>query len=152
MGSYSIDNAVATQGRYADIVATSRPLVTQPKNKNQFNASGNVEAKSYLPENALPHEENAEEAFFPMSKEQQLKAEIFNNEEAMNDITATLNDFVSQWNNHLQFSVHEETSMLTVKVVDLKSNKVLKEFPPEEYLDMIAKIREFIGSMIDEKI
>lgn len=49
------------------------------------------------------------------------------------------------------FGIHEGTNRVTIKIVDKESKEVIKEFPPEETLDMIAKIWEMAGLMVDEK-
>lgn len=49
------------------------------------------------------------------------------------------------------FGVHEETNRITIKIVDKDSKEVIKEFPPEKTLDMIAKVWEMAGLMVDEK-
>ena len=46
---------------------------------------------------------------------------------------------------------HEETNRVTIKIVDKNSDKVIKEFPAEETLDMIAKVWELAGVFLDEK-
>lgn len=50
-----------------------------------------------------------------------------------------------------QFGIHEETKRITIKIVDKDSKKVIKEFPPEKTLDMIAKVWELAGLLVDEK-
>ena len=49
------------------------------------------------------------------------------------------------------FGIHEKTNRVTIKMVDKDTKKVIKEFPPEETLDMIAKVWEIAGIMVDEK-
>jgi len=49
------------------------------------------------------------------------------------------------------FGFHEATNRLTVKMVDKETDKVLKEFPAEETLDMLARIWEMAGIMVDER-
>lgn len=49
------------------------------------------------------------------------------------------------------FGIHDDTNRVTIKVVDKKSKQVIKEFPPEKTLDMIAKVWEMAGIMVDEK-
>jgi len=39
-----------------------------------------------------------------------------------------------------------------VQIVDLKTQEVIKELPPEEMLDLEAKIHEMVGLLIDEKV
>ena len=38
-----------------------------------------------------------------------------------------------------------------IKMVDKETRKVIKEFPAEETLDLIAKAWELAGIMVDEK-
>ena len=38
-----------------------------------------------------------------------------------------------------------------IKIVDKDSKDVIKEYPPEETLDMIQKVWEMAGIMVDEK-
>ena len=49
------------------------------------------------------------------------------------------------------FGIHEATNRLTIKIVDKKTKEVLKEYPPEKTLDMIAKVWELAGLLVDEK-
>jgi flagellar protein FlaG len=50
-----------------------------------------------------------------------------------------------------EFSVHEVTKDIMIKIVDTESNKVIREFPPEKILDMVAKIWELSGLFVDER-
>ncbi|MBQ6888604.1 MAG: flagellar protein FlaG [Lachnospiraceae bacterium] len=54
-------------------------------------------------------------------------------------------------NSEAVFGVHDETNRVTIKIVDKKSKEVIKEFPPEKTLDMIAKVWEEAGILVDEK-
>ena len=54
-------------------------------------------------------------------------------------------------NSEAVFGVHEATNRITIKIVDKESKEVIKEFPPEKTLDMIAKVWEMAGLMVDEK-
>lgn len=49
------------------------------------------------------------------------------------------------------FGVHEGTNRVTIKIVDKQTKEVIKEFPPDKTLDMIAKVWEMAGLMVDEK-
>lgn len=50
-----------------------------------------------------------------------------------------------------EFGIHEATNRITVKMVDKQTKKVIKELPPEKTLDMIAKVWEYAGLIVDEK-
>lgn len=49
------------------------------------------------------------------------------------------------------FGIHEKTNRLTIKIVDKETKEVIKELPPEKTLDMIAKVWEIAGILVDEK-
>ncbi len=49
------------------------------------------------------------------------------------------------------FGIHDETNRVTIKIVDKDSKKVIKEIPPEKTLDMLARIWEMAGILVDEK-
>ncbi len=49
------------------------------------------------------------------------------------------------------FGIHDGTNRVMIKIVDKDTKEVIKEFPPEETLDMIAKVWELAGIMIDER-
>ncbi len=54
-------------------------------------------------------------------------------------------------NRGLEFTIHKETERVMVKVIDRDTQEVIKEIPPENVLDMVARIHEMIGLMIDER-
>lgn len=49
------------------------------------------------------------------------------------------------------FGIHEATNRVTIKIVDKSTKEVIKELPPEKTLDMIAKVWELAGILVDEK-
>lgn len=55
-------------------------------------------------------------------------------------------------NSEAVFGVHDATNRVTIKIVDKDSRQVLKEYPPEKTLDMIAKLWEVAGLLMDEKL
>lgn len=54
-------------------------------------------------------------------------------------------------NEEAVFGIHEATNRVTIKIVDKDTKEVIKEFPPEKTLDMIAKVWEMAGIMVDER-
>lgn len=54
-------------------------------------------------------------------------------------------------NSEAVFGFHDETNRVTIKIVDKESKKVIKELPPEKTLDMIARVWEMAGILVDEK-
>ncbi|MZP29277.1 flagellar biosynthesis protein FlaG [Heliobacterium undosum] len=62
------------------------------------------------------------------------------------------NAFLQSINTDLRFRWHEKAEQLMVEVYDHRNDKVLKTFPPKEFLDTLAKIRDYVGSLIDKKV
>ena len=69
----------------------------------------------------------------------------------LQDITEGLNDFMDSMNTDIKFVLHTKMKELVVQVVDTKTHKVLRESPPKEILDTLARIRDFVGALLDKK-
>jgi flagellar protein FlaG len=51
----------------------------------------------------------------------------------------------------LEFTVHEKTRLVSVKVKDSDTGEVIREIPPEKSLDFVAKLWEMAGILVDER-
>ena len=49
------------------------------------------------------------------------------------------------------FGIHDATNRVTIKIVDKDTKEVIRELPPEKTLDMIAKVWELAGMLVDER-
>ena len=59
---------------------------------------------------------------------------------------------VSQAFNHrLSFALNEKLDQVVVKVIDSKTDKIIKEIPPAELQHVHERIREVIGILFDER-
>ncbi|MDD2421496.1 MAG: flagellar protein FlaG [Heliobacteriaceae bacterium] len=67
-------------------------------------------------------------------------------------MVSEMNQFMVAINTDLQFAWHEKAGQLMVQIIDQSSAKVLKEFPSHEFLDTIARIRDFVGALLDVKV
>lgn len=54
-------------------------------------------------------------------------------------------------NKRFEFSIHKKTHEIMVKVLDNDTGDVIREFPPEKILDMVAKLWEMAGIVVDER-
>ena len=57
----------------------------------------------------------------------------------------------SMFGSEAVFGIHEGTNRVTIKLVDKKTKEVIKELPPEKTLDMISRVWEMAGILVDEK-
>lgn len=62
-----------------------------------------------------------------------------------------MNRRINNSNEEAVFGVHEDTNRIMIKIMDKDTKEVIKEFPPEKTLDMIARIWEMAGILVDEK-
>jgi len=71
-------------------------------------------------------------------------------EKSVSFMTKELNELMSKINCNLEFQYHKEVNMMSVKMLDKKTHEVLKEVPPEEMLEQMAKAREWLGAFLDK--
>ncbi len=98
------------------------------------------------PEKSEPQKETAktEEAIV---KEKQETAEIT---QVMLDVVGE--NFKMIHNVDLHFSIHEATGRTFVKVINSDTGEMVREIPPEQILDLAAKIGEMMGILYDHKV
>ena len=82
-------------------------------------------------------------------KEEQERENTKAENEAIKSAVDKMNKNMS--NSEAVFGIHEGTNRVTIKIVDKDTKKVIKELPPEKTLDMIAKMWEMAGILVDEK-
>lgn len=51
----------------------------------------------------------------------------------------------------LEFSIHEKTKQIIVKVINTKNDEVVREVPSEKILDMVANMIQNAGLLVDER-
>ncbi len=73
-------------------------------------------------------------------------------EEDVKESVQDINDIVEKVKEDLAFKIHDKTERLMVQVVNRSTREVIKELPPEEMLDLSARIHEMVGLLIDEKV
>ncbi|WP_313563077.1 flagellar protein FlaG [Ruminiclostridium cellobioparum] len=54
-------------------------------------------------------------------------------------------------NRRFEFSIHEQTNEIVVKVYNSETDELIREIPNEKILDMVAKICEMAGLFVDER-
>ena len=56
-----------------------------------------------------------------------------------------LNAYVQQIKRELQFSIDAQTGVVVVKVLDAASNKVIRQIPPQDVLDLAHSLERIDG-------
>ena len=75
----------------------------------------------------------------------------YTEEETIGNIESANKKFII-YDRRFEFSIHEKTKEIMVKVIDANTDEVIREIPPEKILDMVAAIWEAVGIFVDEKI
>lgn len=78
------------------------------------------------------------------------KEKYFSEEEAV-ELIGKANKAFLTFDRRFEFSVHEKTKQVMVKVIDVNNDEVIRELPSEKILDMVAAMWEVAGIMIDTK-
>ena len=109
--------------------------------------------------NGFSQAELTQERFSPQVKSAEVKiaekgaesAAIVRNEPSP-DIIAELERITVAFNKKLKFEMNHQSNMITVKVIDPETDKVIKELPPEELQRLHSHLKETIGVLFDERI
>ncbi|AFS77335.1 flagellar protein FlaG [Gottschalkia acidurici 9a] len=74
------------------------------------------------------------------------------NIEQIESILNKSNKQMLMYDRRLDISIHEKTKQIMVKVIDVNTDEVIREIPPEKVLDIVAKRKETLGLLMDKKI
>ena len=85
------------------------------------------------------------------SQQQQTAKDAQATPDRLKKMIEEMNRKINNSNEVAMFGIHEETNRVMIKIMDKDTKEVIKEFPPEKTLDMIAKIWEMAGILVDEK-
>jgi flagellar protein FlaG len=142
MGIEAIKGAAMTyQGSVstAEVREESRPRVEQSEN---FAVSESVAKNTTNLDTKQTSGDGGSDGGSQSQGQEARQAQI---KKAVEDINKKAN------NSEAIFGIHEATNRVTIKIVDKDTKKVIKELPPEKTLDMIAKVWELAGLLVDEK-
>ncbi len=71
--------------------------------------------------------------------------------EEVEKLQAEINKTLKSSNRELQYSIHDKLNQIMIKLVDTETDEIIREFPQEKNLDIIANMLEFSGLLLDEK-
>lgn len=61
------------------------------------------------------------------------------------------NNHIKIYGRRLEFSIHDSTKQIMVKVIDTDDDSVIREIPSEKVLDMVGHMWEMAGILVDER-
>jgi flagellar protein FlaG len=100
-----------------------------------------------LPEMALKDQQ----AVSDRSQARQASAQALDSAELEAQLKVLEKTFLA-FNHKVKLTINEEIDQVVIKVLDGDTDKVIREFPAEEIQRLIARIKETIGILVDEKI
>lgn len=79
--------------------------------------------------------------------------DLLRTKEGIESVAKVIEDYANDVHNvGLRFAVHEDTGKFVIRVIDEQTNEVVREVPPENLLDLAAKMEEMMGMLYDEKV
>ena len=78
-----------------------------------------------------------------LSKEQQA--------EHLKSVLSVANQKIRLTNTRCEFVYHDKVNRVSIKVIDKQTDEVVREIPPEEALDVVEKMWELAGLIVDGK-
>ncbi|MDO3678815.1 flagellar protein FlaG [Paenibacillus ehimensis] len=79
------------------------------------------------------------------------KFELSISEEAVVKAIQKANKALQGVEKRFEYRVHQKTGEIMVKVLNQETNEIIREIPPEKLLDLVAKLQDICGIIIDEK-
>lgn len=73
-------------------------------------------------------------------------------EEELRQTIDKLNHTVNLYNKQIAFEFHDDAKVLMARVINKETQEVIAQLPPEELLDLVTKIKELVGALIDQKV
>lgn len=71
--------------------------------------------------------------------------------QALEEAVKQVNDFLKPINDSIQFNVDEDTGKTIVKVIDLTTKEVIRQFPSEEMLSIAKAIDKMKGLLVHQQ-
>jgi uncharacterized FlaG/YvyC family protein len=112
-----------------------------------FKTDGTVGAPEYAKQTAMASDAT-EEKF--LTDVRQLENKDISPENLKKKV-AQLNKAAEALDRRFQFAIHKETHRIMVKVFRKDNNELIAEIPPRKILDVLAKIDEEMGLLVDTK-
>ena len=133
-------NTAAARDTVTKVTTEENPSEYNPAN---VNAADKLDQTTAVVENAQSKDQNNTSADQNGEQQQVTNEQIKKAVEKLNKNMMSHSEAV--------FGIHEATNRVTIKIIDKDTKKVIKELPPEKTLDMIAKVWEMAGILVDEK-
>jgi flagellar protein FlaG len=72
-------------------------------------------------------------------------------QEKIEQIAQAMENYVSSIQRDLKIQVHKDTGSMMVKIISAEDGKTIREIPPEELLNLAAKMDEMLGALFNSE-
>lgn len=112
--------------------------------KSNIDTSNHKNIEQAITEEAVIKETVAKEASTPVEAVVSVKQ--------LEMVAQQLQDFVGEMNKGLEFLVDKDSGRDVIKVIDKSNGDLIKQYPSEEVLELVSKLSQATGALINEKI
>jgi flagellar protein FlaG len=70
----------------------------------------------------------------------------------LNKYTEKLSKVMEILNHSIRFAVDDDSDRMIVKIVNSETNEVIRQIPPKEVLQLMHRLDQMVGLMLDEKV
>lgn len=144
-----VNNPVYTPDSTARADARPRAEVQQAPAEPQV--SQNAKAQQPQVQTAKAPVQNAVQNAAQLQGQQEQKPIDEKDSKKIKDAVNHANQTMKHAKTRCEFSYHEETKRVSIKVLDADTEEIIREIPPEETLEMLSKMWELAGLLVDEK-
>ncbi|MBB5173398.1 flagellar protein FlaG [Texcoconibacillus texcoconensis] len=72
--------------------------------------------------------------------------------ETLEEKVEGMNEFMAKNFRDLEFQIHDQLDRVYVQVMERGTDEIIREVPPEKFLDMVASMMESVGMLVDERL
>ncbi|RPI76095.1 MAG: flagellar protein FlaG [Desulfobacteraceae bacterium] len=72
--------------------------------------------------------------------------------EKITQVAEAMDNYLKSTQTNLQIQVFQKTGDVIVRVISEDDGKVIREIPPEEMLNLAAKMEEMVGTLFNESV
>ncbi|MCP4645870.1 MAG: flagellar protein FlaG [bacterium] len=99
--------------------------------------------------------DDADKSLSPMElrhKEAQTPSSAESSKTALHEAAEAFSGALGLLNRGLRFEVDDETNAVIVHVIDRETQEVIRQIPPEEFVNLAHRLAEFVGLLFDREV
>ena len=63
-----------------------------------------------------------------------------------------INTFLDDNNTYAEYEMHDKLNHIMIRIINKDTHEVVLEIPPKKILDLVSKMCELVGILVDEKV